>query len=271
MKTDMTIMHRIDLAVTILDSVTGRPVVGALRLRKNGEDLKYRRAPDGTILFINMGREDFDFEVFSSGYENELVSVMYGELSERLPALDVSLIPTDSFGDAYLTIDGTLPELAAVDAVRIGPPAFIVQGLDQKKCQLSVGSLYSQELLSRYYGIVERDETRFEPIEIIKVSDKGTYQLAKMPETQVSGLPLAYRVVGRVVNESCLLRLPNDGGNARWILRAATGEESSYRAFCIDDIEVGSEGKRIGIDAIMNAPTRDQREGYEQDAEAKGG
>ncbi|MDR0851320.1 MAG: hypothetical protein LBN36_02380 [Clostridiales Family XIII bacterium] len=284
----MTITHRIDLAVTILDSATGRPADGFLRLNKNGKELKYRNASDGLALLIDISREDFELEVIVSGFEPETVTVTYADLDEQIPAMEVSLIPQDSFGEAYLTIDGSLKGLIAVDAVRVAAPSFIAQAIDERKRLLTVNSLYNQVLPGRRYGIVSKDETRFEAIEIIKITPEGAYKLAKIPDVQVSGLHLAYRVTGRVRDGTCLLRLPNDDSNASWILRSVTAAGDSYRTFVIGDIEVGAEGKRIGIDAIMKPKPKartgtktepetdasavpDQNESNEQTAKAKGG
>jgi hypothetical protein len=280
MKKDRTITHSIDLAVTTLDSATGRTADGLLRLSKNGEELKYRRTPDDMILLIDISREDFDLEVSVSGYEPEIVPVIYAELDERIPAIEISLIPQDTFGEAYLTIDGSMKDLISVDAVRIGPPSFTAQSIDEKKSLLTVHSLYNQNqvLPNSSYGIIAKDETRFEAIGIVKITPEGAYKLTKIPETQVSGLHLAYRVSGRVRDGTCLLRLPNDDSNARWILRAVTEAGESYRTFVIGDIEVGAEGKRIGIDAMMGSEPKTktksapkQNESIEQTAKAKGG
>jgi hypothetical protein len=284
MKPDITIMHRIDLAVTILDSATGRPAAGILRLSRDGKDVKYRTASDGMVLLVDITREDFELEVSVTGYESETVSVVYENLEEQIPTIEVNLIPLDLFGENYVTIDGSLKDLISVDAVRISAPSFIAQSIDERKRLLTVHSLYNQVMPNHSYGIVSKDETRFEAIEIIKITPEGTYKLSKIPETAVSGLHLAYRVSGRVRDGTCLLRLPNDGNSARWILRAATSSGDSYRTFSIGDIEVGAEGKRIGIDSIMKTKTEpkkvdvdseisapDENENHEQTAEAKGG
>jgi hypothetical protein len=288
MKTDMTIMHRIDLAVTILNSATGRPADGLLRLSKNGKDVKYRNDSEGMALLIDIAREDFELGVAVSGFEPETVTVTYANLDEQIPAMEVSLIPRDSFGEAYLTIDGSLKGLIAVDAVRIAAPSFIAQSIDERKRLLTVNSLYNQVLPGRSYGIVSKDETRFEAIEIIKITPEGAYKLAKVPDTPVAGLHLAHRVTGKVRDGTCLLRLPNDDSDASWILRSVTSAGDSYRTFVIGDIEVGADGKKIGIDAIMKPKPKartgtktepeeevsaasNQNESYEQAAKAKGG
>jgi hypothetical protein len=271
MKLVANIHHRVDLALTILDSSNGRQADGHLRIQRDGKELKFRKAPDGTILFIDTGREDFEFEVNIYGYEPETVSVKYADLDEQIPTLRITLIPKDPFGDNYLTIDGSVPGLIGVDAVSLVSSAFIAVSIDERKRLMTVQSLYNQELPSHLFGIIEKDETRFEPIEIIKVASNGTYKLTKVPEVPVAGMRLAYRVTGRVRDGTGLLRLPNDGSKASWIVRIAAKSENSYRILRAGDVGTDEAGKHIGIDALLKLPKPKRNERHEQDAEAKGG
>jgi hypothetical protein len=50
----------------------------------------------------------------------------------------------------------------------------------------------------------------------------------------MSGLNVAYRVVGKVTDGHCLLRLPDDLPGARWLIRTETADDAAFRLFETD-------------------------------------
>jgi hypothetical protein len=228
-------------------------------------------SPDGVALFSNTGREDFVLGVNMAGYEYEEVRVEYAKLDEKLPQLEVYMIPKDTLGDDYTTIDGKLAGLLTADAVCAEMTAWSVSGVDQRKRLLTVESSYKRELGGRYYGLIFKDGTGYLPFSIVRKVSDGTYKIDPAPQEDVSGLRLAYRVTGRVRDGTCLLRLPNRSGSASWIIRTVTEKGNAFRTLDPKEITVSTAGRRIGIDDIMSRAAPVPKDTQEDDAGMKGG
>jgi hypothetical protein len=93
MATITTIRHRIDLAVTFVDSVSGTPASGHIELFGDGEKLDFRLSSDGTALLMDSGREDFTLRVVMTGYEPEEVRIAYEDIDKKMPLTEVRLTP----------------------------------------------------------------------------------------------------------------------------------------------------------------------------------
>jgi hypothetical protein len=243
------------------------PAAGNLFLTRDGSHENFRVSPEGFALFVDAGREDFLLGVDVSGYEHEDVRVEYAALDEKLPYLEVFLVPQDVFGENYVTIDGGAPDLVAVDAARAEAAAWTVSGFDGKKRLLTVQSAYGKGPDGRHYAIIANDGTGYTPVEIHGRESDGAYRADAAPEEDVSGLRLVPRVTGRVRDGTCLLRLPKRGGRRDWIVRASAGEEDLFRRLDMDE----ATGRRIGIDEIMSRAAPGAADTHEHDAELEGG
>jgi hypothetical protein len=183
----------------------------------------------------------------------------------------VYMIPRVFLYENYTTVGGSVKGLAAVDAVCVEAPAWIVSDFDVRKLLLTVQNIYKKKIDSRHYGIIANDRNSYTPIEILdKVSD-DTYRTDIALEGEVSGLRLAYRVTGRVRGGTCLLRIPNRGGRKTWIIRANTEKKNQFRLFDIDEANGRSAGRQIGIDEIMSRAAPGIVDAHEYDADMEGG
>ncbi|MDR1952980.1 MAG: hypothetical protein LBQ21_00640 [Clostridiales Family XIII bacterium] len=268
---DVTITHRIDLAVSFVDNISGAPARGHVLLSRNGAIVRYLMSSDGIALFSDVGREDFVLGINVSGYEYEELQVEYANLDEGFPLIEVSLIPQDTLGDVYTTIDGTLSGLIAADAVCVERTVWSVLSVDQRKRLLTVESQYKREIGGKSYGIIAKDNESYAPIAIIKKISYGIYKIDSVPTEDILGLRLAYRVAGRVRDGTCLLRLPHRSGNANWIIRAETESGNTFRTFDPSEAELSTAGRRIGISDIMSRAAPTAKNTDKHDAEMKGG
>jgi hypothetical protein len=227
------IRHSLDLVLRLIDTTTGRALAGGqIELFRDGGRLRFERREEN-LLFIDTGREDYDLLVKAAGFEERRARVAYGELDEKMPVLELHLIPDGrkGMGGPVLTLAGEFPGISAIDAVRAGDAPALVREFDERRRLMKLFNPHHLEMNSVFYGIVDPDGGSYEAIEIEKRLSESEYKLARKPAKEFkSNSPVTRLVFGSVIEPGhYLLRVRDDSREAKWLVRCtADGKEAFY-------------------------------------------
>jgi len=131
------ISAKLTLAVRLLDTTTGRDITEPnVRFLIDGNAFNPMKKGDGVYAFVNVGKEDFLMQVDVYGYDTKVLSVSRNELDQKLPMLDVFLMPSEknrAYGDV-LKVYGTLSDLSYIEAINLNRPMGLFHSsLDKKE------------------------------------------------------------------------------------------------------------------------------------------
>lgn len=226
---DACISHGLSLALRLLDTTTGLPVPLSDVTMEKGMP-RPREADTGTLLYIDLPREDFRLQLRSRRYEDCAIEVRFSELDEKLPILDLPLVPRAGLygGDPLFSLDGVLPGLTELSAVRPSDTNCLFREFDEKKRLLTIFNPHAHEFARPHYALVDTEAARFEFVRILKRVNDTTLKLENAPVgTYGNYSPLTPVVEGVIRPDGgYAIRFRDDGGDAKWILRyVADGEE----------------------------------------------
>lgn len=164
------IHHRLDLALRLVDSVTGK-VIEERNTRFSTESPGKKAIPrgGGLYLFLNAGREDFDMEIHVYGYESQKVRITYPDQEEHLPIREVYLLPLDNpVKENVLTLRGNLPGIEEIEAVSLTDTNCCIKEFDARKRIMTVLNQKNIRFHHIHYGLVNRERTAYEHFELEK-------------------------------------------------------------------------------------------------------
>jgi len=223
--------HVLDLQLRLIDTSTGRAVTrGPIELFRDGKPLEYS-VRDESLLLIDSGREDFELRIRAFGYEEKCLSIRYAELDVKMPSVEPHLIPNGRDGRAVYTLEGEMPGLVAIDAVRMGDTPALMREFDERKKIMKVFNPHRLEMSNVFYGIVDPNEGTYEAIEIKKRISDSEYKLSrKLEKSFGNNSPVTRLAFGRVDEKGrYLLRVRDDTREPKWLVRCtADGKEAFY-------------------------------------------
>lgn len=164
------IHHQLDLALRLLDSVTGK-VIGERNVRffMDPPEKKAISRGGGLYLFLNTGREDFELEIHVYGYESKKVRITYPVQEENLPIRDVYLLPLDNpVLENVLTLRGNLPGIEEIEAVSLTDANCCIKEFDARKRIMTILNQKNIRFHFTHYGLINRERTAYEHFELEK-------------------------------------------------------------------------------------------------------
>lgn len=218
------INHRLGLALRLVDTTTGRAIADrALALRRDGKEIHPMVKGDGVLVLLDQERADFDLEVSVPGYEGRQLRVSYAQLDPGLPRLDLHLIPGPDYRSRYpcLTLEGELPGITGVDAVKAGESPCLIREFDPRKKLLTVFNPHKLELDRVWYALVDPDQETYEVFSVVRRVSDQVYKLDRALETPFKNyFPICPLVFGGIgPGDRYRLRVRDDGTQARWMVR----------------------------------------------------
>ena len=219
------IIHRLDLAVSLIDTTTGLVVEERdARFFKDGAALFPQHREEGLFLFLNIGREDFLLEAEISGYEVFREQIRYEALDENRPFYTIYLIPERNLrkGEAVLSLEGKIPQLMAIEAISLLRAHCAANEYNARKQELSVfRSNGSKELSDVHYGLLQGQKDSYIHIEVEKDLSEDRVKLSKPLTEEFSPKSPVYRVIFGQVKEdgSFILRLRDEADVIPVIIR----------------------------------------------------
>ncbi len=163
------ITARLTLAIRLVDTTTGREVPESDNsFYIDGGLVHPMRKGPGTYVLVNMSREDFLMRICVRGFMDEEVNVRFDTLDQRLPIIDVFLMPTEKnqIGGGTIQINGTLSGLEFIQAINLNRPVAAFQSVvTRKETKMTVlpittgGGVALEEMA---YAILSKDQMRYE-------------------------------------------------------------------------------------------------------------
>lgn len=217
------ISHTLDLAVRLVDTTTGRVVVGQdITLLYDGKRVGHMDK-GGHLILTGRGRKDFTLTVRAPGYDPQVLPIRYEELDPHLPQLELQLIPSLNYYTPVpcLTLSGSLPGLKALSAVKAGDSACLIREFDPRKRVLTLFNPHKLELDRTHYALVNPDEETFEPFQVVRRLSDQQFKIDRVLETQFGNyFPICPIVFGRVDAEGgYCLRVRDNSSQQRWLIR----------------------------------------------------
>lgn len=238
------IQHRVDLAIYLLDTVTGFMFSGKKAdLYKNGIKIEAVKKASGLYILYNCGREDFILTIHANGYEYSRYSVNYENLDKKIPVLYVQLIPKRTIeNDAQITeLTGNLKGLETIDAVNTKENFFYLREFDEKKRILTLFNYMGKTISGVKYAIVNPKKTEYEVFEIQKKISEYQLEIKSVFEKSYAADFMISRIIHGMVerNGDYILRLKLEHGyqkekeeKTRYIIRRIVNGAEQFQ--CLD-------------------------------------
>ena len=169
------------------------------------------------------------------GYEDAEAAVNYAELEERMPTVDVFLIPSENTkkGSPVLSFSGNLPLLESIEAVNITRPLCQAGEYRKKENTLTVfgrtgGRIQLEDV---WYGLLSTDKNEYEKIEVLGNATPQSVKLRGQPaEDFVPNRQMMRIIFGHVSeNGDYLLRVRDDGKGQTYLIRYVVGGETRFQ------------------------------------------
>lgn len=227
-----TIHHKLDLALRLVNTVSGKVVeeynvkfitglTGVKAIPKQG----------GMYLFLNVGREDFEMEVHVYGYEPQKIQIRFSDYQEKMPIREVYLLPLETpTREDILTLRGQLSGIEEIEAVSLSDTNCCIKEFDARKKIMSVLNQRNVRFHHIHYGLVNREKTEYEHFEVEKeISPQEIKCKQKLEKDFFINQPIGRVIFGQVMNEEeYLLRVMNDE-NAKYLVRYVIGGKAFYQ------------------------------------------
>jgi len=233
-KKTLVITWRLDMVLRLVDTSLGRVVsLRDLAVYADELRLKFLEKDTGTLIFQGLPKRQFQLRVVSAAYETAELPVDLDQLDKQLPLLDVHLIPKEKFpgGVQFLTVEGNLPGIRELSAVRKGDNSCMAREFDPRRRLLQLSNPRGLLLDRVYYAIIDPDQDTCEPIQIMKMVDKQTAKLKTPLQKEFKiYFPICPVVFGKTSSDGhYCLRVRDDGLNAQWLLRWVVGDEEFFK------------------------------------------
>ncbi len=225
--------HSLNLALRLVDTTSGADIPGwELEIRIDGQ-LTRCEEKGGVLIFQNLRQRQFSLSLRSPHYEPVDQAVDLDALPHGLPLMELPMIPSANFpgGTEFLTLEGTLPGISALSAVRSGENACMIREFEPRKRLMKLFNPHHLSLDRMLYGLVDPDHGSYEPFRILHMADDQTAKTDRVLETAFRNyFPVSPMVLGKwdETGRYCL-RVRDDGTQARWIIRWEAGGTAHFQ------------------------------------------
>lgn len=226
--------HSLDLALRLVDTTSGKGVSGAgMEVRVDGKPVRFGEKGGGMLIFQNLATRRFHLEVASSAYETANREVDLDSLKKGLPLLEVHLIPSAGYpGIAeFQTLEGILPGISELSAVRMGDNACLIREFDPRKRLVKLFNPHHLALDRMLYALVDPDNGRYEPFQILRTLDDQTVKTDRVLETEFRNyFPISPMVLGKWGEDGrYCLRVRDEGTACKWLVRWEKDGKARFR------------------------------------------
>lgn len=234
MEKTLVFTHRLDLALRLVDTTSGRNVSGrSTAAFVDGKQVRFGEKGDQVLIFRNLEKRAFRLTITSPLYETAEVDVDLEKLDARLPLLEIHLVPGRNYipGIELLSVEGTLPGIQELSAVRMGENSCLIREFDPRRRQATVFNPHHLALDRVHYALVDPDRGTCEPFRILRMVNDQTLKLDRVLEMSFRNyFPITPQVLGKTgADGSYCLRLRDDGTQARWLIRWVVDGEARFR------------------------------------------
>ena len=226
--------HRLDLALRLVDTTSGRNVSGRdVEIFMDGKQVRFGEKGDQLLIFQGLEPRSFRLEIVSRAFERAERMVDLDALDKTLPLLEIHLIPRENYpgGMELLSLTGTLPGIQELSAVRMGDNACLIREFDPRRRTAKIFNPHHLSLDRVQYALVDPDRCIYEPFRILRMTDEQTLKADRILELPFKNyFPIAPLVSGIAREDgSYCLRVRDDATDARWIVRWVVNGKEQFR------------------------------------------
>ena len=234
MEKTLVFTHRLNLALRLVDTTTGRNVSGrSTAAFVDGKQVRFGEKGDHVLIFQNLEKRAFRLTITSPAYETAQVDVELDTLDPKLPLLEIHLVPSKQYpvGVELLSVEGTLPGIQELSAVRVGENSCLIREFDPRRRQATVFNPHHLALDRVHYALVDPDRGICEPFRILRMVNDQTLKLDRVLEMPFRNyFPVTPRVLGKTeADGSYCLRLRDDAAQAKWLLYWVVDGKANFR------------------------------------------
>lgn len=231
---DATIIHRLDLTLSLIDTTTGKAIRSdrILIQDSNGATLSAIQKQDGIFLFLGIGREDRTLHIEAQGYEPTDLVIEYQRLSPQYPLVVEQLIPTLRHYRPLpcKQVSGNWPGIRSITAVRLGERFCIAREWEERRRKLTLYNPHRKDFENLHYALLDLDTARFEEFVVTEQLDSNTVRVDHPFAIKVrNDLPICPVVFGRASPDGeYVIRFREPADQEQWMLHISTGTEEYF-------------------------------------------
>ena len=232
MEAQATIHHRLDLALRLVNTVTGSVVLeNSVQFLTQSPGKKAIPRGGGLYLFLNSGREDFDMEIRVYGYEPQKIRITYAEQEEQMPIREVYLLPLDNpVRENVLTLRGNLPGIEEIEAVSLTDTNCCIKEFDARKRIMTILNQRNIHFHHTHYGLVNRERTAYEHFELEKeISLQSIKCKKKLEQTFFINQPIVRVIFGQTNEQGDYVLKVRNEENAQYLVRFVVNGNTFYQ------------------------------------------
>ena len=228
------ITHHLNLALRLIDSITGRGIVS--------KDVRFDINPainvrpiargDGTYLFIDIGDVDFELNIHVYGYESRKVQIEHATLYTTMPIKEIYLLPKalTAQNDDILTLRGNMPGIKEIEAISLSNVICSFKEFDRRKKTLKLFNQHNVKLKDVYYGIYDSSVNEYEKFEVDEEITTQEVRLRKPLEKECTVNQPVMRIIFGQTDEhgGYMLKVPS-GKLAEYVIRYVVGEDVHFK------------------------------------------
>ena len=256
MEIQATIRHRLDLALRLIDTVTGR-IISQKNVRFVSQSPEKKAIPGGggLYLFLNTGREDFDLEVLVYGYEPKTIRITYPLTEEWMPIREVYLIPMDNpIAEQTLTLRGNLSGIEEIEAVSLTDVNCYLKEFDAKKRIITVLNQNNKRSHHIHYGLLNKERTAYEHFEVAEeISLHNIRCKENLERPFFINQPIVRVIFGQTNQQGDYILKVQNEENQQYLVRFVVNGETFYQR----------------VDFREEAPQLDCESAYQEEVEEK--
>ena len=164
------IRHKLSFAVMLIDTTSGRGIDEKnVQFYKNDEEFKMGGKNNGVYLAINIEPVNFNLRINIQGYEEKELYVDFDELNEKMPLVELYMIPKDA-----VSLKGRLKGITELQAASEDESSVFLSGYDEKKKVVRLFNPHSVKLMESQYAVIHRDKGDFEIFKPVKEGGMDT-------------------------------------------------------------------------------------------------
>jgi len=233
MDAQTVIHHRLDLAIRLLDSVSGKAVTSRdVRFVTQSPGKNAVSRGGGLYLFLNTEREDFEMEIHVYGYEYKKIRISYPkDIEEPMPIREVYLLPLDNpVIKNVLSLRGNLQGIEEIEAVSLTDVNCCIKEFDARKRIMTVLNQRNIKFHNVHYGLINRQKTSYEHFEVEKEISQVSFKTKKKLEKEFFiNQPITRVIFGQVTEQGdYVLKVTNDQ-TAQYLVRFVVNGEEFYQ------------------------------------------
>ena len=234
MEKTLVFTHRLELALRLVDTTSGRNISGRdVEVYADEKQIRFQEKNDLILVFQGFEKQSFCLKIRSRIYEAVNQEVDLDQLSQTMPLLELHLIPSKDYpgGTEFLCVEGVLPGIREVSAVRMGDNACLIREFDPRRKMAKIFNPHRLSLERVQYALMDPDNNRYEPFRIVKQIDDQTIKIDRGLEMSFRNyFPITPEVFGMTHPDGTYcLRVRDDGSEAKWLVRWGTEEGTQFR------------------------------------------